>query len=321
VPILILPYSQRSKEVMKPFLAELEKTNKLFYIQLPPISSFKNIPTVSDKKIPYYPIDNLVKAFEDLRKGTGQERFALMACGLNSWIAMRYASLYPKSVSHLVFINPISSQKAFGDGYDRAEKVGKSKNDVELWHYALAHSFNSQTGESVHDIYHKDKKIPVPDGEGASLSRRGWSLFFKDERDSLATILYGVQQDEHAGGAAIPEFKCFSEPKRNIPTIVIYGAANLLASQQDCEAIAKHYGGRCYVYPGSSGLPFAEESATFNKHMAALLRENVKSLKKKEKEKKTPEGASEKGAADGEGGSAAAAEPKAKVKEKPKGGQ
>ena len=43
---------------------------------------------------------------EDLRKETGQDRFAIMACGLNCWIAMRYASLHPASVSHMVLIGP-----------------------------------------------------------------------------------------------------------------------------------------------------------------------------------------------------------------------
>jgi proline iminopeptidase len=289
VPILVLPYYGDSVDVMKPFLSELEQTNKLFYIKLPPITSFKNIEVVSQQKIPYYPIDNLVKAFEDLRKETGQDRFALMACGLNTWIAMRYASLYPQAVSHLVLVCPVSSYDAYGKGVDRMERKGKSTKDLELEHLAMTQTFNRETGESSHDIYHREKKLPKPEGEEASLSRRDWSLYFKEERDSLASMLYPIKDDKQVSGrTAIPPFNAFKEPKRNIPTIVIVGAGSLFASPQDCEAIAKHYAGACYVYPNSSSLPFAEESTTFNKHMAALLRERVKASgkDKKAKEKK-----------------------------------
>ena len=84
VPILILPHYSISKDVMLPFLSELEKNHKLFYIDLPPISSFKGLETAGKSKIPYYPIDQLVEAFEGLREETDQEQFALLSCGMNS---------------------------------------------------------------------------------------------------------------------------------------------------------------------------------------------------------------------------------------------
>jgi pimeloyl-ACP methyl ester carboxylesterase len=294
MPIIVLPPYGFSKDIMTPFLSELEKTNKLFYVELPGREAFKNLPNVGNTNLPFFPLDQMVKAFEDLRKETKQERFALMACGLSCWIAMRYASLYPQSVSHLVFIAPFSSNKAVGDGYDRCSRQGQAKKDVELHHAAMSHSINTQTGQTEHDRYHEEKKIPKPEGEDGSLDRREWSLFFKDERDSLATILYPIKDSKKRMGFLYPDFKCFSEPRRNIPTIVIAGAASILTSQQDCDAIAKHYGGRLYMYPNSSCMPFAEESATFNKHMAALLRENQKSKKdSKDKAKKPKDGEEE----------------------------
>jgi pimeloyl-ACP methyl ester carboxylesterase len=309
VPIVVLPYYGDTSDVMKPFLSELEKTNKLFYIKLTGIKSFKNLEVVSAKQIPVYPIDSLVKAFEDLRKQTGQERFALMACGgLSTWIAMRYASLYPQAISHLVLICPVSSYDAWGNGTKRMTAKGMATKDLELEHLAMTRSFNTQTGDSTHDEYHKEKKLPKPEGEDASLHRRDWSLYFKDERDSLISMLYPIKDDKDSGGGgAIPKFNAFTEPKRSIPTIVLAGAASLFTSVQDCEAIAKHYGGTCYVYQNSSGLPFAEESTTFNKHMAALLRERVKSSKKDKKEGKEK--------AEKKAGKTTAAKPEAEAKE------
>lgn len=286
VPILIIPYYGYSKKIMMPFLSELEKTNQLFYIDLPPISSFKGLKVVSAKKIPYYPIDKLVAAFEDLRKATGQERFALMACGMNAWIAMRYANLHPKSVSHLVFISPLSSNGAYGAATKRMESAGKEKSDLELWHFAMTRTFNRQTGESTHDSYHKEKEIPEPEGEDGGIDRRSWSLYFKDERDSLIGMLYPVK-NHPMGSVAIPDFRCFAEPpKARIPTIVITGKSALYSSVDDCKAIAKHFGGKLYVYPNTSGMPFAEDSTLFNKHMAFLLREKGKKAKAKKTKKK-----------------------------------
>lgn len=272
VPILVLPEYGHSKEVLVPFLAELEKTHRLFYIDLPPVNSFKDVPVVSDRRIPYYPIDQLVDAFEDLRKQTGQKRFAILACGLNCWIAMRYASKYPDSVSHMVLVGPLSSDRAYGQATDRMEQQGKAKNDIELWHLALTRRMDTKTGESLHDIYHAKEKLPKPDGEDGSLDRRMWSLYFRDERDSMISMLY-PKMHRLLGSVAIPEFRCFAEPKRNVPTIVIAGKASLLTSVEDCQAIANHYGGKLYVYESSSMMPFIEESQLFNKHMSLLLRE------------------------------------------------
>ena len=308
VPILILPYYGYSKETMKPFLSELEQTNKLFYIDLPPIKSFKNLKTVTDRQVPLYPIENLVAAFEDLRKATGQERFALMACGMNTWIAMRYASLHPQSVSHLVLINPLPTNDGYGRATQRMESKGRSSNDIELWHLALTRSMDGRTGESTHDIFHREKKLPVPEGEGGSIDRREFALYFKNERDGLISILYPVKEDKNASGFAIPPFKAFTEPRRNIPTIVIVGQATLFTSIQDCEQLAKHYGGKCYVYPNSAGMPFAEESATFNKHMAALLKENVR-RKDSGKDKKSSSKAKSKEDAETKAGEPSPAKP------------
>lgn len=285
VPILVLPEYGRSKEIMKPFLSELEKTNKLFYLDLPEINKFKDLPTVGGTRMPFYPIDKLVAAFEDLRKGTGQERFAIMACGMTTWIAMRYASLHPKSVSHLVFIGPYSSNRVFSESLNRLERDGQGRKDIELWHWALGHGINTQTGESHHDIFHREKKVPVPEGEGPALDRRGWSLSFKDERDSLLTKLYPLK-DRRVGECLVPDFRCFAEPKQTIPTVVIRGKADPFSTLEDSRAIAKHFGGplgQCFEYQSSSRMPYAEESTLFNKHMAALLKEKGPSKKAKAK--------------------------------------
>jgi pimeloyl-ACP methyl ester carboxylesterase len=283
VPILVLPYYLYSKRTMLPFLTQLERINKLFYIDLPPIKSFKEIKTVGNTGLPEYPINQLVQAFEDLRKETKQERFAILACGMNSWIAMRYASTHPKAVSHMVLINPLSSQQAYGNATRAMEGAGKQKNDIELWHFALGRQIDTQTGQSFHEKHHQDQKLPKPDGEDLSIGRRAWSLFFADERDSVISLLWPVCHED-LGGVIIPEFKCFSEAKRGVPTLVIAGKASLYSSVADCQQIAKHYGGSCLVYANSSCMPFAEEPSRFQADIAKFL--GNKAEKKGSKESK-----------------------------------
>ncbi|MBN1442999.1 MAG: HEAT repeat domain-containing protein, partial [Planctomycetes bacterium] len=246
VPILIIPPYGHSSQIMLPFLSELEKNHRLHYIELPLLSAFdkKKLTTVSDRNIPYYPTELLVKAFEDLRRGTGHEHFAIMACGMNSWIAMEYARLYPSSVAALIFVAPISSMKEFGDAAMRLQSAGRSRKDDEMLFFGLGRRFNSKTGESELEQYHRDKKVPEREGEGASIDRRSWSLFFKDERDSVIGMLYPVKHHP-MGSVAIPDFNLLKNdpPARPIPTIVICGEASLYTSVQDCQAIGKYYRG------------------------------------------------------------------------------
>ena len=281
VPILVLPQYGHSKETMLPFLAELEQVNKLYYIDLPEIDSFQNLATVGRTGLPHYPIDELVDAFEDLRKETRQERFAILACGMNSWVAMRYASKNPESVSHMILVAPLSSRQAYGNATQRMTGEGQKRNDVELWHLGLGRRVNTETGVSHHDEYHNEKGIPKPNGEDAGIDRRGWSLWFANPQDSLLSVLYPIAH-RPMGGVMIPDFKCFQEPRRNIKTLVIVGKHSMYASVKDCEQIAKHYGGRPpLVYPASACMPFAEEGPRFNRDVSRFLGNKLKKKKKK----------------------------------------
>ena len=284
VPILIIPPYNYSENIMLPFLSEIEQRHKLHYIKLPPVKSFKNLRVVSAKQIPYYPIDQLVDAFEDLRKETKQERFAIMACGMNSWIAMRYAKKYPKSVAGILLVAPLSGVKEYARATDRFERQGKSKKDTEMHYFGLTRRFNSQTGESNLDSYQRENEISKWEGEGGCIDRRSWSLFFQDERDYVISMLYPVK-NHVMGSVAIPDFDLFKEqkPALRIPTLVITGRSSLYNSIEDSKAIAKYYRGLCLVYGYSSCMPFCEESKRFNKDVAGFLKKFTRVKKNKSK--------------------------------------
>ena len=284
VPILIIPPYGYSENIMLPFLSGLEERHKLHYIKLPPVKSFKNLRVVSAKQIPYYPIDQLVDAFEDLRKETKEERFAIMACGMNSWIAMRYAKKYPKSVAGILLVAPLSGVKEYAKATGRFKKQGKSKKDTEMHYFGLGRTFNTNTGESTLDSYQRENEITKWEGEGGCIDRRSWSLFFHDERDYVISMLYPVK-NHVMGSVAIPDFDLFKErkPALRIPTLVITGKSSLYNSIEDSKAIAKYYRGIPLVYSFSSCMPFCEESKRFNKDVANFLRKFTRVKKAKSK--------------------------------------
>jgi len=284
VPILIIPPYSYSENIMLPFLSGLEQRHKLHYIKLPPVKSFKNLRVVSAKQIPYYPIDQLVDAFEDLRKETKEERFAIMACGMNSWIAMRYAKKYPKSVAGMLLVAPLSGVKEYAKATGRFKKQGKSKKDTEMHYFGLGRTFNTNTGESTLDSYQRENEITKWEGEGGCIDRRSWSLFFHDERDYVISMLYPVK-NHVMGSVAIPDFDLFKErkPALRIPTLVITGKSSLYNSIEDSKAIAKYYRGIPLVYSFSSCMPFCEESKRFNKDVAGFLKKFTRVKKNKSK--------------------------------------
>ena len=286
VPILILPHYGYSQETMLPFLAHLEKNHKLFYINLPPIDSFKNLEKAGESDMPYYPIDKLVEAFEGLRKDRKVKRFAIMACGMNGWIAMRYAQRYPKSVAAMILVAPISGSKQYGMATDVLLVEGQKRRDYEMWHLGMTRRFNPQTGEGNHEKYHRENELKKRDGEAGSISRRAWSLHFKEERDFVIATLYPKRRHE-MGNVAIPDFSLFKEkqPKRPVPVLIFVGTHSLFSSVGDCKQIQRHYkGSKLVVMKQSSQMPFAEESVRFNKNVLAFLQKSAP-VKKKKKDK------------------------------------
>jgi len=267
-PLLVIPPYGYSKAIITPFLTVLEKTNKILYIDLPSIDKFPNAPAVGGLK--YYPIDQLVEAFEEIRKQRKVKRFGVMAWGFNSWMALRYATKYPRSVSHVVLVCPVSGDQEFGRASQRMISQGKKTGDIELWHLGLSRSFNPQTGKSTHQEYHEEKKLPVPEGEDASIDRRSWSLMWANPHDSLLAHLFPVK-DKILGGVAIPEFSVLKEKRLRCPMLLIVGAHSTYTSLPDCKTTAKHYGARLLVYPQSANMPHAEESVRFNKDLRKFL--------------------------------------------------
>lgn len=279
-PVIVLPHYGHSKDMMIPFFIEVEKFAKVFYMDLPKVSSFKNLKQIGGKNV--YPIDQFVDALEEFRKTTKASRVTVMACGFNAWVAFRYATKYPKSLAALVLIAPNSSDTEYGKATDRLIQQGQKTGDIEMEHVGHSRRFNTQTGESLHEIHHKTKNIPVPEGEPQALDRKDFTLFFADQQDSLIDQLYPVHHNP-VGEVAFGEYTCFKEPKGlAVPMLVCSGKRSIFSSESDCAQIAKHYGAQIVSFDRSADLPMIEEPDKFTKALKAFLLKYVG----KEKEKK-----------------------------------
>lgn len=280
-PVIVLPHFGHSKAMMIPFFIECEKFCKVYYMDLPKMDSFKGLKEVAGHKV--YPIDKFVDALEEFRKSIKKDRITLMACGFNAWIAFRYVTKYPKSLAALVLIGPNSSDDAYGRASDLMIKGGQASGDLELEHLGYTRSINTQNGKSTHEIYHEDKKIAVPEGEGQALDRKGFTLFFGDIQDSLLDQLYPIHNND-IGGAAFDDYSCFKEPRATIPMLVCSGKRSTYSSESDCAAIAKHYGAQLVAFDRSADLPMIEEPEKFSGALKVFLQKFVgKPPKEKDK--------------------------------------
>lgn len=281
LPLLVLPDYGLENDYLQTYLRNLEETNRILYMKLPGASDFSDPPLQNAPGLPapWYPIDRLVDAFEELHKelvaaGKIEDKpFAIMAHGLTTWIAMSYAAKHPQRVRRMILIAPTSGQKAWGDGRDRLERHGQQIRDLELEHFAQSLLYNSQTGKHNYEA--------SGDDEQAALTRKSWTCRFFDFRDLEIGRIFGpivekqVGENQRSigpkvlrpmGSVFIPDdFSLFRLDRVPTPTLVVNGARSQWTSVDDANAIAKHYGnnGRVVTFPNSDRMPFIEENDKF----------------------------------------------------------
>ena len=283
LPLLVLPEYGYEKDYLETYLRNLEDTNQILYCSLPGASDFPNLPNAPGMPYPYYPLELLVDAFEDLHKELVEGKmiedkpFAIMAHGLSCWIAMKYAAKYPRRVRRMILIAPTSGGKAWGEGRDRVERAGQQNNDLEMEHYA-----QSQVFENGAPRYQAQS-----DEESAALQRKGHTLYFADTRDLEIGRIYGPVVEKVVGDSmfrgpaafrpmgsiTIPDFSLFKEQRSQTQTIIMMGAHTTRVSKDDCDAIAKHYrpSAKVIVFRRSNRMPFIEENEQFVKVVRKLL--------------------------------------------------
>ena len=276
VPIFIFPEFGYSKQMMIPFFGELERIASCKFIDLPSIDQFRNLPRAGG--MPDYPIDKLVEAFEDERVRTKADKIAIVACGFNSCIAMRYATKYPKHVVGIIFVSPHSSSDKDMDALNRILAKARGEGDTELLHLGMSMQWNSQRGLDGHKIYHQDNSVPYLEGEDEAIDRKEFTTRFFDQKDSVLAQLHPVHTHA-AGQCLVPEYNVAKEEPIMGSVLVINGQRSINASDADCEAVAARYNAEHVLFQDSADFPFVEEPEKFSQTVKAFMIKRLKAPK------------------------------------------
>jgi pimeloyl-ACP methyl ester carboxylesterase len=279
-PLFVLPDLYRNNVYFEKHLQVLEDVARLFYIDLPPMSKFRGLKNLGVSGKPYYPVDMVCDAFDELRKERHQEKIAILGHGMAAWVAMRYATKYPKNVSHLILVSTWPSNRAWDSGRQRVEQDGRAKKNPEQEHYAKSLLGDPATGKNEYEA--KDPQ------EAEALERMGWTLGWADPKNTFAADWYKSSHVD-MGGCWIPEFDVGKEKGSPVPTLIVYGShpRSLWTNAGDATVLGKIYPtSQIVACPGSADMPFIEDHELFTK--------SVKSFFKKYPFKKGPSAAGEK---------------------------
>lgn len=268
-PLFVLPDIYRNRRYLKNHLAPLVDVARLFFIDLPAMGQFKGLETVGGTGVPYYPVDKLADAFDELRAARKEDRIALLAHGRSAWVAMRYASRHPKTVSHLILVAPWSGTKAWWAGRDRIEGDARQRKDIEQERYAQWQIVvDLSTG--------KHKYEPADDAEKEALERVGWGLFFADARSPFAGLWYRSSWRD-MGGTLIPDLDVAREKTSPVPTLLVVGThpRSFWTSAADMKAIQKVYpNSEVAEFAQSANMPMIEEPERFQKVLRAFFKKH-----------------------------------------------
>lgn len=283
--LLVLPEYGMEDSYLRTYLRNLEDTNRIIYMSLPGVNDFKpKPPPEPGLPLPKYPIKRITDAFVELIKKLGSEdkikkgKIKIFAHGITAWIAMKFAAEYPSLISHLILCAPHSSGEAWSKGNDRHVKRGQSLQDIEEEHFAKSRIL----------IGGKSQYEAKSDAESLALTRKGFSIYFADTRDSEIESILGPRVEKKTGdgsrvithkafrpmgGVLIPsDFKLFALPKVQVPTLILVGKYGEMTSFDDCAQIQKHYPrSKMVKFMKSSRMPFIEENTKFVKILRAFL--------------------------------------------------
>jgi pimeloyl-ACP methyl ester carboxylesterase len=267
-PLFVLPDYGLHDIYMQEHIRPLEDVARLFFIALPGVKQFKNLP-VPAAGLPEYPIDKLCDAFDELRKERKQERIAILAHGISAWVAMRYATKFPKNVSHLILISTWTSGRTWGDGRGRAEDYGRKTGDIEFEHFA-ANCLLLGPGKHKYEPSGKD--------ETEALRRASWTGYFTDVRNVFASLYWPeIDQEEEMGNVLVPDFDVGREKGNPVPTLIIYGASPraIWTDPKDHRQLSKYYPNSTFIEcPRANQLPMIEDHDLFMKAVRGFLKKH-----------------------------------------------
>lgn len=264
-PVLVIPQGGWDMEYFQPYMQSIEDICKLHYLKLPPITEFKNLKRGSGG-IPFYPVDQLVDAFEEVRKQFKYKKFAILGHGITTTVAQRYLSKYPGSVSHMILVGAYSGSDAYGKILRNMEIEGQKRGDLELEHSSQSLQLIDENGNHKYEPKDSDEK--------EAIGRKRYSLDFWNPHDrAVHDIYHKYVKGKGSGNSIFPEFDTFKEKRLPVPTLILNGKTSLWTSVSDAKKIAKHYpNSMSVIFEKSTMMPFVEETAKFRSAVGSFFK-------------------------------------------------
>jgi pimeloyl-ACP methyl ester carboxylesterase len=284
--ILILPEFAWSEEYWYPYIFELNKFATCTFVELPDASRVKGLKRPTDRSgnadpnAYYYPLEQLVEAFEERRKLSKQEKVGIIAHGVSGWIALEYCRLHPESVAFAIIMNTWSGNQSFGKARNQMEGNKAKDDDMKFYGAGLVYDPTNRQGYSS---FNDDQKFHYHTGEFKRMQA---------DPKSVDSLMYGAIRSYRkpiAGGQAlVPEYEFENQMKNktlNVPVLFIHGEMDGMFVQDDVKLYQKVFkNGMFETFKGTSRTPWAEEPTLFYEKFNTLMEKA--GIVAKEKDKK-----------------------------------
>jgi pimeloyl-ACP methyl ester carboxylesterase len=275
--ILILPEFGYSEQYWYPYIFELNKTMACTFVELPDASRVKDLERPVDRagnrdpNAYYYPLKQLVEAFEQRRKDSKQEKVGIIAHGVSGWIALEYCRLYPESVAFAIIMNTWSGNNSYGKARNQLE--GSKDDDFKYFGMGLLYD---PTGRVGYNSLTDDQKFHHQTGAYKRMQA---------DPKAVEPVLYGALQNQYrkqiGGGQALtPQYEFENEVGRkvlDVNVLFIWGAHDPMYVKDDLKAFEKSFArGKAMfeIFPNSSRTPWAEEPPLFYEKFDKLVEQS-----------------------------------------------
>ncbi|MCB9933439.1 MAG: alpha/beta hydrolase [Planctomycetes bacterium] len=285
--VLILPNLYTSDLYWYPYIFEINKTFKCTFVKLPDCSKMKDLEWLKNRDGTinragyYYPLTQLVEAFEERRAQSKQKKIGLVAHGISGWVALEYLRLHPESVAFAVIISTWSGRTSFLEGCNALQNT---KDDAFKWYAeSLKYDESGRTGQTS---MNKEQLFWASTGD----YKRRWA-----DPKALEPIFYSLDpwkvKPEGSARIFVPErYEFESQRKIDVPTLFIHGAKDPSFISKDQSDYKKGFTNMTWaVFENSSQTPWAEEPIRFFSEWETLLEKNKIIEKLKEEAAKEAE--------------------------------
>ena len=273
--ILILPEFGYSEEYWYPYIFELNKTMACTFVELPDASRVKDLERPTDRagnrdpNAYYYPLEQLVEAFEERRKQSKQKKVGIIAHGVSGWIALEYCRLYPESVAFAIIMNTWAGNNS----YSKARNQLEGSKDDDFKYYGMGLIYDP-TGRVGYNALTDDQKFNHQTGSYKRMQA---------DPKAVEPVLYGALANQYrkqiGGGQALtPNYEFENEVGRktlDVPALFIWGKHDPMYVDSDAKVFQQAFNSRTSmveIFPESSRTPWAEEPPLFYEKFDELIK-------------------------------------------------